>query len=299
MIVRLTTIMSEQALPAHIYIDGSYGEGGGRNFRDTVMYATIKALQGWRGKVTINNIRVSRPAPGIKNSLLGVVEFCHQVLNDVQDHGVQDGSLEATFDFSKAVPSYIDTINIDVNGVGSAWLLFLAVHPVLLYTPYVKMVTIHGGTDVFFFKKGKDLSQTLTPPTVYMEQVWVPNINTLNLSGFHIDVNIVRNSKDKSNVPYAIRITRNEDSPETTINCNGLKKWDGCVRYVQSKVSSMRVGVSNPYSKYILPEPDQNLWYDEHFSDMIVPYIDSPSEESDAVSPHHRSAIYVARQFQD
>lgn len=125
------------------------------------MYATIKALQGWRGKVTINNIRVSRPDPGIKNSLLGMVEFCHQVLNDVQNHGVQDGSLEATFDFSKAMPSCNDTINIDVNGIGSAWLLFLAVHPVLLYTTCVKTVTIHGGTDVFFFKKGRDLSTDL------------------------------------------------------------------------------------------------------------------------------------------
>jgi len=288
--------MSEQALPTHIYIDGSYGEGGGRNFRDTMMYATIKALQGWRGKVTINNIRASRPDPGIKNSLLGMVDFCHQVLDDVQHHGVQDGSLDATFDFSKAAPTLVDTINIDVNGVGSAWLLFLAVHPVLLYATSVKTVTIHGGTDVFFFKKGRDLSQTLTPPTVYMEQVWVPNINTLNLHGFHIDVNIVRNLKDKSSVSHAIRVTRNEDSV-TTINCNGLKKWDGCVRYVQSKVSSMRVGVSNPYSKYILPEPDQGLWCDEHFSDMIVPYMAQPPKESDAVSPHHRSAIYVACQF--
>jgi len=284
----------------HVFIDGSYGEGGGRNFRDAVMYATIKALQGWRGKVTITNIRAARPAPGIKNSLLGVVEFCHRVLNDVQDHGVQDGSLEATIDFTEANPSYIDTIDINIDGVGSAWLLFLAVHPVLLHAPYVTTVTICGGTDVFFFKKGKDLSQTLTPPTVYMRDVWVPNINALKLSGFHIDVNIVRNLKDKGNVPYAISISRKRDSSETTISCNGLQKWDGCVRYTESKISPMRVGVSNPYSKYILPEPDHNLWCDEHFSDMIVPYITSPHpklEESDAVSLHHQSAIYVARQL--
>lgn len=63
----------------HITIDGSYGEGGGRNFRDTVMYATINALNGWRGKITINNIRTTRPKPGIKNSLFGIVDFCNQV----------------------------------------------------------------------------------------------------------------------------------------------------------------------------------------------------------------------------
>lgn len=282
----------------HIEIDGSRGEGGGRNFRDAVMYATIAALDGWRGTLMVNNIRTTRPKPGIKNSLFGIVDFCKQILHGVEIDGMEDGSLSAKFDFSHAIPAEHTEIYIDVNGVGSAWLLFLAVHPILLHARNVKVVTIHGGTDVFFKKKQQ--LQTMTPPTRYMQEVWVHNINKLALScGFEIHVNIIRNHRDKSKFPCAISVTRKE-SPETVMSVPGLRHWDGCIKTAMSAESGLRLGVSHPDSTAKLPDPDPKTWCDEHFSDMIIPYICSDPEHvkmRDPVSPHHESAIYIAQQF--
>lgn len=284
----------------HIDIDGSRGEGGGRNFRDSVMYATIAALDGWRGTLTINNIRTTRPKPGVKNSLFGIVEFCQQVLHGVKAEGLSDGSLSVTLDFAQATPTEHTEIHIDVNGVGSAWLLFLAVHPILLHAHNVMTVTIHGGTDVFFRKKKP--RPTLTPPTRYMQEVWLPNINTIVPSvAFEISVNIIRNGKDKSAFPYAIKLHRIEGSEsESSMEVPGLRHWDGCIKTVKSTESGLQVGISHPDSKIDLPDPDPGLWCDEHFSDMIIPYVCYDPEHvkmQNPVSPHHESAIYIAQQF--
>lgn len=287
----------------HIEIDGSYGEGGGRNFRDAVMYATIAALNGWRGKLTINNIRMTRPKPGIKNSLFGIVDFCQQILKDVQTTGMEDGSLSATLDFVDVVIADVQEINIDANCLGSAWLLFLAVHPVLLHAPHVETVHICGGTDVFFRRKKSRQQQTLTPPTRYMQEVWLPNINmipSVNI-GFKIHVNIIRNHKDRDRFPYAIRIQKLDDhSSDSIMNVSDIKPWDGCIKTVKSAVSGLQVGTCHPDSQYDLTDPDPKDLCDEHFSDMIIPYIcmdpDHPKMKH-IVSPHHESVVYIAQLF--
>lgn len=288
-----------------IMVDGSYGEGGGRVFRDSVMYATIAVLDGWRGTLTINNIRSTRPKPGIKNSLLGIVGFCKQVLDGVETVGIIDGSLTAYFNFRNARQSLQTSINIDINGVGSAWLLFLAVHPVLLHplTNHVHTVTIHGGTDVYFPKKKNTL--TLTPPTIYMRDVWQPNVNKLVSQGFYVDVNIIRNQKDKGKYPYAIKIQRPEIELESSsMEIQGLKVTDGVISTVQSVRSGLVVGTSHPYNKFVLAEPDPELLCDEHFSDMVIPYLkkddpmlDQTSTEFKNGSAHYRSAVYVRSLF--
>lgn len=293
-----------------IIIDGSYGEGGGRNFRDTVMYATIRALKGWRGRVTIEKIRVSRPKPGVKNSLFGIVEFCQQVLDGVVTEGVTDGSLTATFDFSDARPAEREECHVVVNGIGSAWLLFLAVHPVLLHSPHIKRVTIHGGTDVFF-KRDREKEHTLTPPTVYMQHVWLQNINKVATEkkwpAFHIDVNVVRNKRDKEALPYAISIERGEGTGGHTMTVHGLTEKDGCFTCVDSAVSPFVVGASHPYWKYPLSTPDASLPCDEHFADMVVPYLTDEEDSKELLkhlatkpmSDHHESAIHVAQQIME
>lgn len=52
---------------------------------------------------------------------------------------------------------------------------------------------------MYFFKKSRGQTHTMTPPTIYMRDVWFPNITTLlaSASVFSIDVNIVRNKRDK------------------------------------------------------------------------------------------------------
>jgi hypothetical protein len=299
----------------HIKIDGSYGEGGGRNFRDTIVYAMMKFIGGWKGKVTINNIRASRPKPGVKNSLFGVVDFCNSLIDNVKTEGITDGSLTASFDFSNATLKPISDINLEVNGIGSAWLLFLAVHPVLQHVTSEKpyCITIHGGTDVCF-KKNRMNADTLTPPSIYMKEVWAPNINNYlsRIDGealamvtkhFDIDVKVIRHHKDRSEQPYAIKMTHKPELTATIINIDRLTKFDGKLMTVRSSISGLVVGSAHPYYAYpALAEPNTDVVYDEHYADMIVPYLTEADYElaisSDIMSEHHQSAIYVRGCFQ-
>ena len=302
--------MSSQApIASDITIDGSYGEGGGRNFRDTVVYAMIRFIAGkWNGKVTIQNIRASRPKPGVKNSLFGVVQFCHSLIDNVKTEGITDGSLTASFDFTEATMKPVSDINLEVDGIGSAWLLFLAVHPVLQHvnseTPY--SITIHGGTDVCF-KKNRMNADTLTPPSIYMKDVWAPNINSYLSTittprHFDIDVKVIRHHKDRSEQPYAIKMTYNPELTATTINIDRLTKFDGKLITVKSSVSGLVVGSAHPYYLYPdLAEPNSDVMYDEHYADMIVPYLTESDYGivvgRDVMSKHHESAIYVRDRF--
>ena len=264
----------------------------------------IKFIEGWKGKVTIENIRASRPKPGVKNSLFGVVDFCNSLIDNVNTEGITDGSLTASFDFTNAILKPISDINLEVNGIGSAWLLFLAVHPVLQHVNSEKTycITIHGGTDVCF-KKNQMNADTLTPPSIYMKEVWAPNINTYldNMTTprhFDINVKIIRHHKDRSEQPYAIKMTYNPELTATTINIDRLTKFDGKLMTVRSSVSGLVVGSAHPYHAYPdLVEPNSDVMYDEHYADMIVPYLTESDYrlvvERDVMSKHHQSAIYV------
>jgi RNA 3'-terminal phosphate cyclase len=283
-------------------IDGSYGEGGGRVFRDSLMYAAINAINGWHGVLTIYNIRLSRPKPGLKNSLIGMLDFINQLFTDLVIKGNVDGSLEVTIDFkdAKLIESEILTLNVDINQIGSAWLLFLAVHPVLQHLKRKYVCTIHGGTDVFFKRKGNkpSPSTTLTPPTIYMRDVWLPNINSLGGQGMDITVNIVRNHNDKKKHPYAIKIESTDKSQTELVIFGYRPKQDGCIILTTSTITGYVIGSCHPDPSYALATPSESTYCDEHFSDMIIPYIPldhTLMDEESAVSEHHRSAIYVRR----
>jgi hypothetical protein len=301
----------------HITIDGSYGEGGGRMFRDSLMYAATKCLKGWQGKLTIKNIRMRRPKPGLKNSLIGMLEVCQQMFSHLALEGNEESSPEVTVDFKNAVLRTTDDtvkIDVDIHGIGSAWLLFLAVHPVLnaLSSSIMFECTIHGGTDVCF-KKSQKNPDTLTPPTIYMRDVWLTNINTLDIGSMRgramaIGVNIVRHHRDKESKPYAIKITSIEDDKlPSVMEIKGLRdNFDGCIKLATSTVSGLVIGSSHPYAKFELntdcklDEPCATDYCDKHFADMVIPYLDPRHElmnEMTCVSEHHRSAIYVRRMF--
>lgn len=292
-----------------IVIDGSYGEGGGRMFRDSVMYGMIcAATEGWRGKLTINNIRMSRPKPGIKNSLLGMIDFCRNVFPEVQANGIHPGSLNASLDFSEVSElepgDESKTISVNANGLGSAWLLFLAIHPFMtkVKQAWGWTVSISGGTDVFF-PKDKLNPHTLTPPTRYMKEVWLHNINIMHdVKSFHIAVHVVREHKDLQNGPsIIISPTR---YVKTTMSVDGLTERDGTLLISSSlgDLDGPLHGCAHPYYKYpekLLREKLQTTRdqpYDEHFSDMVVPY-QMNLEPEDTVSKHHDSALYVMRAF--
>lgn len=295
---------SVAAVPVQeIIIDGSYGEGGGRIFRDSVMYATIKALQGWRGKATISSIRSSRPNPGVKNSLFGIVDFCQQLLPLLKTSGLSKGSPEVTLDFNDipqdlVLKPHYDFI-VDANELGSAWLLFLAVHPVLMALPSTTSFScqIMGGTDVFF-PKDKSNPHTLTPPTKYMLDVWWPNMNTLNLMqrSHEITVNITRDHRDlkalRKSGDYSISCISNSNS-SLSFAVVGLLETDGILKYT-TRDNGVRVGVAHPYHKFKVKVPSNNFVYDEHFADMQVPYQDMDIQ---VMSQHHLSAIYVKQAF--
>jgi RNA 3'-terminal phosphate cyclase len=286
---------------SRILVDGSYGEGGGRVFRDSVMYAMLKALDGWRGEIIIEQIRSRRSKPGLKNSLIGMLDFCRALFPGVCIEGDTDDSPRVTVHFGKAVLTTPSSVHMDVHGIGSAWLLFLAIHPVLnrLPTPSEGFeCTIHGGTDVFFKRSQKD-PHTMTPPTIYMRDVWLPNVSKIGVRPMDIEVNIVRVHRDKEKYPYAIKIKIPAVSGcLSTLKINGLEgDRDGCIKLATSKESGFIMGHSHPYTKYPLTTPLEEDYCDEHFADMAIPYVLLDHKLMvDALSEHHRSAIYTRTQ---
>jgi len=298
----------QQGPSKEIIIDGTFGEGGGRVFRDSIMYAMISVIKhGWRGQLIIDNIRSTRPKPGVKNSLFGIVDFCRQLTPDVKVKGLTKGSSHVSLDFSD-IKQELELeleqeheqgfkFKVDANGMGSAWLLFLAVHPVLMNLPAgtAYQCDISGGTDVYFGRDKKN-KRTLTPPTRYMLDVWWPNMKQLKLFSHphEIDVNVVRDQRDIKKDQCAISCS-NPSSRNGGMFVHGLKDTDGILKYTISKTSGLRVGAAHPYFKFKLPEPDTGLYCDEHFADMYIPYCNRESQF--VLSDHHLSAIYVKHAF--
>lgn len=314
-------------------IDGSTGEGGGRIFRDTVSYAMRKALNEahpWRGKVIVTKIRASRPkGGGMKNSLFGILDFAKQVFSGLVITGDTEGSPTVSIDFEHAElrSQPQDTphvFTVDANGSGSAWLLFLAVHPVLCSLPYASTCNIKGGTDVFM-KRDKKNPRTLTPPSIYMQQVWAENMNRLcadktDPSGYnsnivwrtHCLVSPVVSHSDlvrlaKTDTP-AICVSVNQadhDTHPVIIEINlAPKQRHASIKTVESTVVSplyyrpehhlpFILGASHPYPDYDNEAPDPKETCDEHFADMVTPYTSIFHEP--VLSPHHESAVYVKK----
>ncbi len=122
-----------------ILIDGSYGEGGGQIFRNSLAYAAVMLRP-----VRIINIRAKRKNPGLRPQHLTVLKALAQITN-ARVSGAQVGSMDVTFQ-----PQGIRGGNyrFDVGTAGSISLVLQGILPVLFFADKESNVEIRGGTDV-------------------------------------------------------------------------------------------------------------------------------------------------------
>jgi RNA 3'-terminal phosphate cyclase (ATP) len=142
-----------------LYIDGSYGEGGGQILRTALALAALS-----RRPVTIDRIRANRPRPGLRPQHLRAV----RALAEITAAGVQgdrENATRLTF-----VPRTLrgGSFRFDIGTAGACTLLMAAVLPPLLFAPEPSEVVITGGTHVPF-----------SPPYHYFAEVFLPVLTAM------------------------------------------------------------------------------------------------------------------------
>jgi len=122
-----------------ILIDGSYGEGGGQIFRNSLAYAAVMLRP-----IKIINIRAKRRNPGLRPQHLTVLNALAKITN-ARVYGAEVGSKEVIF---KPREIRGGSYRFDVGTAGSISLVLQGVLPVLLFADKESSVEIRGGTDV-------------------------------------------------------------------------------------------------------------------------------------------------------
>lgn len=122
-----------------IVIDGSVGEGGGQVLRSAL---SLSLLTGQA--ITINNIRLNRPRPGLCAQHLSAVQAAAKVSHARVD-GDRIGSLEIHFSPGPVVPS---DYHFDIGTAGSTSLVLQTLLLPLALAKGASRLTITGGTHV-------------------------------------------------------------------------------------------------------------------------------------------------------
>ena len=145
-----------------IYIDGSYGEGGGQIIRTAVALSAVTATD-----VTISNIRSNRPKPGLKAQHMSAIRTVAD-MTGARISGLKPGSTELTF-----CPGNIrgGHYSIDIGTAGSITLLLQCLVPVASAAQETVTLDITGGTDVAW-----------SPSVDYMAHVLLPVLSTMGLN---------------------------------------------------------------------------------------------------------------------
>ncbi len=122
-----------------VFLDGSFGEGGGQILRTSL---SLSALTGQ--PLRLEKIRAGREKPGLKRQHLAAVKAVAEICG-AKTNGAELGS--TTLSFS---PGAIrgGAYRFDVGSAGSATLVAQTVLPVLLRAPEPSEVAITGGTHV-------------------------------------------------------------------------------------------------------------------------------------------------------
>lgn len=148
-----------------ITIDGSFGEGGGQILRTSLALAAITGQS-----VTIENIRVKRPKPGLRpqhlTGTLAVAEICGAELL-----GAAVDSTKLTFKPGKIRPGNyeFDVSNVRASA-GSVNLVLQTILWPLAFAGKPSQVTIRGGTHVPF-----------APTFNYIHDVFLPTVAEMGL----------------------------------------------------------------------------------------------------------------------
>ena len=150
-------------------IDGSFGEGGGQILRTSV------ALSAVSGKtVEIENIRKSRPKPGLSAQHVKAVEGLARIC-EASISGCQLGSTRLKF-----APGKINGGNyeVDIGTAGSISLFLQCLMPALMHAPGTSSIKITGGTDVQW-----------SPSIDYMRFV---TLFALKMMGYECELRLIR-----------------------------------------------------------------------------------------------------------
>jgi RNA 3'-phosphate cyclase len=156
-----------------LYLDGSYGEGGGQIVRTSL---SLSALLGQ--PVRIENIRAGRPNPGLRPQHLTAVKALAQVARaEVRGVELKSGALT----FRPRTPQagrYFFDVAEKTGSAGSATLIAQTLLPPLLKASQTSTLIIRGGTHVPW-----------SPPAHYLKQVFLP---ALAEAGAEVEMTIER-----------------------------------------------------------------------------------------------------------
>ncbi len=157
-----------------IYIDGSYGEGGGQVLRTSLSLAAITSTP-----ISIYNIRAGRKKPGLAAQHLTAVRAAAAICN-AQVRGDALGSMMLEFIPGSAVQTGNYTFDVsEVREGGSAGSVTLVLQTILLPLTLASgdsHITLRGGTHVSF-----------SPPVTYIEQVYLPLLKRM---GVQVELNL-------------------------------------------------------------------------------------------------------------
>ncbi|MFB2768325.1 RNA 3'-terminal phosphate cyclase [Pelatocladus sp. BLCC-F211] len=157
-----------------IYIDGSYGEGGGQVLRSSLSLAAITG-----NPISIYNIRAGRKKPGLAAQHLTGVRATATIC-DAEVRGDALGSMMLEFIPGGVVKAGNYTFDVsEAREGGSAGAVTLVLQTVLLPLALAtgdSQVTFKGGTHVPF-----------SPPMTYIEQVYLPILKQM---GVEVDVKL-------------------------------------------------------------------------------------------------------------
>ncbi len=145
-----------------IYIDGSYGEGGGQIIRTSLALSLITGKP-----FRVDKIRAGRENPGLQNQHLMSLNAAAKV-GDAEVSGATKGSRQFTFRPAKIKSGQYD---FRIGTAGSTGLVFQTILPPLLLAGEESHVTIEGGTH-----------NPWAPPFDFLERTFIPLINTMGPS---------------------------------------------------------------------------------------------------------------------
>ena len=152
-----------------IYIDGSYGEGGGQVLRTSLTLATIAGQP-----IRIEGIRAGRKKPGMAAQHLTCVKAAAAICEaEVKGDALGSMTLEFTPTTSPKPGFYCFDVSEASQG-GSAGAVSLILQTILLPLAFAaddSEVTLRGGTHVAF-----------SPTLSYIQEIYLPMLSKMGLS---------------------------------------------------------------------------------------------------------------------
>ena len=146
-----------------LYLDGSFGEGGGQIVRTSLSLAALLTQP-----VRLSNIRAGRPKPGLRPQHLTVVEALAR-LTRAEVTGAELHSQQLTFRPRGTVAgNYLFDVAAKTGSAGSVTLIAQALLPPLLRAARPSTLVLKGGTHVPW-----------SPPAHYLLQVFLPALTEM------------------------------------------------------------------------------------------------------------------------